>query len=46
MTYLEDARICRNSLQLNSVYKRLTQRNVLDTREVKTVYIVPDYGRT
>ena len=46
MTYLEDAWICRNSLQLNSVNKRLTQRDVFDTRVVKPVYIVPDYGRT
>lgn len=42
-SYLDRARVGDNGLELDSVDQRLAQRDVLDARIIKAIYIIPDY---
>lgn len=41
-TYLEHVRVSYDSLELNGIDKRFTESDILDTRVVKAIDVLPD----
>ena len=41
-SYFDSTRVCNYGLQLNGIDQRFSQSNILDTRIVKPIHVIPD----